>query len=182
MKIALSAFALCGIVFAASAHADERLVGEWQLVKISCEGGKVLKDQIGLGKWKIFDKVSLIAIQAYPETGDLGKNCKLHAKTNYQVNGNRYTIGPFLELSSPKCPMLAKAYRKLMNYSEAHMKEKGVPDWAIKTVTSFGTIKKGIFSPVEFTIRNNNRRFDTYVNGGSTCPGARVVKHYEKVK
>lgn len=187
MKTTLSAFALCGIVFAANAHADERLIGEWRPVKVSCEGGKVLRDTFkNKDQWRVFDKISTTKI--WDMSGmdkDLkAKGCELNIKTNYSIQGNQYTIGPFLELLSPKCSKLSSMIQEIMKYSKFYLEELGRPGLA-KIAGIFQRIKESGYPPFEFKISDDNRKLQTYLskeNSKEDCPGSRNVMHYQRVK
>ncbi len=109
MKTTFGALALCGIAFVLSSNAvGQTLIGEWQLVKTFCEGGKVLGDWSKTNNRLIFDKLSATRIIDRSNMDEQYKtrDCALRIKTNYSITGDQYEVGTFLELTSPKCPSL----------------------------------------------------------------------------
>ena len=190
MKAILGALALCGMVFAASANASgQTLIGEWHRVKISCEGGKVLGDLRNNNSRRIFDKASTTMILDRSDLDETFEttNCALHIKTNYQMSGNQYTVGPFLELSSPNCPSISAHLLGLMKYNQSQIKEKMGKhgETAAQTIGSFQRLKEGKAKPVEFAISNDNQQLRTFAledKNDRLCPDSRYATHYERIK
>ena len=188
MKAILYTFALCGMVFAASAHADERLIGEWQLVKTSC-AEKVLGDDWRAKNFlrRVFDKGIRSTVINFSHADEFfkSKNCTLIAKTNYSINGNLYSVGPLLELASPNCPKLSEGLRRAMKFSVPSLKEQGYPEMMIDHVRAYNRIKEGKAPFVEFELSDNNRKLTLYAGvekNDGLCSGSRYIEHYERIK
>lgn len=194
MKTIFGALALCGMTFALSGNAaGQTLIGEWQLVKTFCEGGEVLVNlsEKNINLRRIFDKVSTTQILNMPEIDEeyQTKDCALHVKTNYSMDGNQYTMGPFLELTSPHCPDVTRSLQEIMKYSISHLKEKyggserGIK-FAIRLQTLTQRLKNGKFPSVEYKINDDNRQLWTFLPAGENdqCSELRSGSQYKRIK
>ena len=188
MKTIFGALALCGMAFALSGNATgQTLIGEWQLAKTFCEGGKVLHDLPNTNIRRIFDKIIATEIRSSSamDKAFKAKNCALHIKASYSIAGDEYKLGPFLELESPNCPSMSAHMISMMRFSASYLIEKYGKDRA-SGIINFNTfaqrIKDGTLRPVKFKISDDNRELRTFMSHDKDCPNTLYVKQYDRIK
>ena len=164
----------------------QTLIGEWQVVKSFCEDGKELRDWSREDNRTTFDKASVTKVIMLPKVDEKHKmkDCALHTKTNYSIDGNQYKKGPFLEISSPKCPAVAIEIRELMKYTTSHLKEN-FSQTIFRLITHFQKLKEGNASPVSFKISDDNQHLWTFASveaSKDACSGARYGQQYKRIK
>ncbi len=187
----LRRLALCGIAFVLSGNAaGQTLIGEWQLVKTFCEGGKVLGDWPKTNNRRIFDKISTTQIIDRSNMDEQYKtrDCALRIKTNYSITGDQYEVDHFLELTSPKCPRLSRGMQEIMKFSQSYLKENygdtAYTERAIKFSATMQGIKEGTYLPTSYKISNDNRQLRIFrpVGEAVECPRSRLVGQYDRVE
>lgn len=120
----LTAIATAMMLFSVPAF-GQSLIGEWSLVKVFCEGGKEF--MVAQNTRRIYDDASTTSVNPRPSADKLlkTKGCALHIKTNYSmISDNQYRVGPFLEMSSPNCPSVAKHMNSVIKYAPSYIENE----------------------------------------------------------
>ena len=181
----LQAAILAAMMLIAGPAFGQTLIGEWHLVKSFCEGGRVLSDWSKSNHRRIFDDVSktMITDMSHMDDQFKTKNCALNVKMNYSITGNQYKVGPFLEVSSPKCPIASKTTRQLMKYLPSHLKEQYGGN-TVRMITNLQRIKEGNAPPISFKISNDNQKLWTFLPVGEdeSCLDTRYAHHYKRIR
>ena len=172
----------------------QTLIGEWQPTKAFCEDGKKVHDYSRTNNRRIFDNATEITIYDRSNMDKMfnTKDCALHYKVNYSmISDNQYKIGPFLEMSSPNCPNLAKHMNNMIKYTPSYIENGNDEQFGTtqatrkrmaNLVTFLQKIKGGDASPTSFKISDDNQHLWTFNPESSRCPNARLVFQHKRIK
>ncbi len=190
----LAAIALSGLMLIAVPAFGQTLIGEWQPMKTFCEDGKALEDFSGRNDRRIFDNASTTTINYKPDMDKVlnTKGCALHYKTNYSmISDNQYKVGPFLEMSSPICPIAAKHMNDIIKYTPSYIKNgndkqfgttQATRERVARVIAHLQKIKEGSMAPVSFKVSDDNQHLWIFYSENSHCRNARLVFQHKRIK
>lgn len=165
------------LISSTSAIADSALPGKWKQTDIFCEGSESLMKPTKIQM--VINKTSMTKITDLSRAMGI-TNCLLLTSTNYSIINDQFTIGPFLELTSPNCPKVSQYLRQEIKMMEAGYVNKDTPTEMVNFLNLVKLIKEGK-STKEYKISDDHQILRTYGHTKDCPEGIRLVYEYERM-
>lgn len=165
------------LITSTSAMADSAVQGKWKQTDIFCEGSESLMKPTKVQM--VINKTSVTKITDFSRAMGI-TNCSLLVSTNYSINNDQFTQGPFLELTSPNCPKVSQYLRQEIKMMEAGYVKEDTPSEIASFLNWVKLLKEETISN-EYEISDDHQILRTYVPSKHCPEGVRLVFEYERM-